>query len=100
MKLSHKIILILITVALILRIPILLVRYFDPDEFEHLHAARNIYHGMIPYRDYFEHHTPFLHFFISPLYLFWGDTIPLIFVARGIMLISVVETHSRRLGQK
>ena len=81
------IILALIAVALILRIPILLVRYFDPDEFEHLHAARNIYHGMVPYRDYFEHHTPFLHFLMAPLYLFWGDTIPLLFVARGIMLI-------------
>ena len=87
MKLTHKIIIILIAIALILRIPILLVRYFDPDEFEHLHAARNIYHGMVPYRDYFEHHTPLLHFFMAPLYLFFGDTIPLIFVARGIMLI-------------
>ena len=87
MTLTHKIILILIAVALILRIPILLVRYFDPDEFEHLHAARNIYQGMVPYRDYFEHHTPFLHFLIAPLYLFLGDKIPLIFVARSIMLI-------------
>ncbi|MBC8229574.1 glycosyltransferase family 39 protein [bacterium] len=87
MTLTHKIILILIAVALILRIPILLVRYFDPDEFEHLHAARNIYHGMVPYRDYFEHHTPFLHFLIAPLYLFLGGKIPLIFVARSIMLI-------------
>ncbi|MBI1927377.1 glycosyltransferase family 39 protein [Candidatus Poribacteria bacterium] len=74
-------------IALILRIPILFVRGFDTDEFEHLHAARSIYHGMVPYRDYFEVHTPFLHFFLAPLYLFFGDQIALLFVARGIMLI-------------
>ncbi|MBC8460091.1 MAG: glycosyltransferase family 39 protein, partial [Deltaproteobacteria bacterium] len=87
MTFAQKLILTFIILALLMRVPIFLVRYFDPDEFEHLHAARNIYHGMVPYRDYFEHHTPFLHFLLAPLYFIWGDSIPLIFVARGIMLI-------------
>ena len=31
------------------------VRYFNPDEFEHLHFAWCISKGMLPYRDFFEH---------------------------------------------
>src|SRR5262245_39231200 len=42
-------------------------RAFDPDEFEHMHAAWNIAQGMIPYRDFFEHHTPWMHFMLAPL---------------------------------
>ena len=63
--LTQRIIFILIAVAFIIRIPTLFVRYFDPDEFEHLHAARNIYLGMVPYKDYFEHHTHFFNFLLD-----------------------------------
>jgi len=75
-----------ILATIIIRIPILYNRYFDPDEFEHLHAASSIFHGMVIYRDFFEHHTPFIHFLLAPLYLFFGDSITLIFVARWMML--------------
>lgn len=44
-------------------------RPFDPDEFEHLHAAFSISRGMLPYVDFFEHHTPLLHYTLQPL--FW-----------------------------
>jgi hypothetical protein len=81
------VILILVLIAFILRIPLLQIRYFDPDEFQHLHGARQIYHGEIPYRDYFDHHTPFLHFIMSGLYPFVGDNIQILNVARSLMLI-------------
>lgn len=84
---THKIILVLILIAILFQIPIILVRHFDNDEFEHLHGARNIYHGMVPYRDYFEHHTPFSHYFLALLYIFLADKIELIFLARFIMLV-------------
>ncbi len=81
------VIFLLILTALILRIPILKVRGFDPDEFQHLHGARQIYHGDIPYRDYFEHHTPFLHFVLTGLYPIFGEEIRILFAARALMLV-------------
>lgn len=33
-------------------------RFFDPDEFEHAHAAWCWSKGLVPYKDFFEHHTP------------------------------------------
>lgn len=81
------VIFLLILTALILRIPILKTRGFDPDEFQHLHGARQIYHGDIPYRDYFEHHTPFLHFVLTGLYPIFGEEIRILFAARALMLV-------------
>jgi hypothetical protein len=49
-----------------IRLLLLRAHAFDPDEFEHLHGAWCIAHGMLPYRDYFEHHTPWLHFLLAP----------------------------------
>jgi hypothetical protein len=42
-------------------------RGFDPDEFQHLHGGWCLAHGLWPYRDYFEHHTPWLWFALAPL---------------------------------
>jgi len=69
------------------RVPILKVRGFDPDEFQHLHSARQIYHGDVTYRDYFEHHTPFLHFLMSGLYPIFGEEIRIVFAARALMMV-------------
>lgn len=85
-KHPHRIfIFLLILFAFSMRISILRVRYFDPDEFEHLHAAYSIHHGMLPYRDFFEHHTPMLHYMLAFLYPIFGETIRLIFAARFLM---------------
>jgi hypothetical protein len=35
-------------------------REFGPDEFQHLHAAWCVSQGLVPYRDFFEHHMPAL----------------------------------------
>ncbi len=43
------------------------IREFDPDEFQHLQVAWLVASGEIPYKDFFEHHTPLYHFLISPL---------------------------------
>ncbi len=81
------IILVFILIAFALRIPIFQIRYYDPDEFQHLHGARQIYHGEIPYRDYFDHHTPFLHFILSTLYPVVGENVRILAVARSLMLV-------------
>ena len=43
-------------------------RYWDPDEFEHLQGSWLISQGLIPYRDYFEHHTPLWHLLTSQVF--------------------------------
>jgi len=43
------------------------IRAFDPDEFQHLEMAWLIATHAVPYKDFFEHHTPLYHFLISPL---------------------------------
>lgn len=66
---------------------------FNPDEFWHLHAAWCLSQGMIPYRDFFEHHTPWLYFLLAPfLRLYRVDIDPnaavgFIFLARRIMAL-------------
>jgi hypothetical protein len=44
---------------------VLRARVFVVDEFEHLHAAWCISQGLVPYRDFFEHHTPWYHAALS-----------------------------------
>lgn len=87
LSLTHKIIFALILAAFILRLPIIFERYINPDEFEHLHAIRSVSCGMLPYRDFFEHHTPLLYFLFSPIYSFSGDNISTIFIFRLLMLV-------------
>jgi 4-amino-4-deoxy-L-arabinose transferase-like glycosyltransferase len=53
---------------LIARIPVIPVRVFDPDEFEHAHAAWSVFRGLLPYRDFFEHHTPWYYLALSPFF--------------------------------
>ena len=51
------------------RLQLLMVRAFDADELQHLHSAWLVSEGFLPYRDYFQHHTPGLHYLLRPL--FW-----------------------------
>jgi hypothetical protein len=75
------------------RLWLLEIRCFDQDEFEHLHGAWLISKGLLPYRDYFEHHTPWLHFLLAPFYHFFdvetnvGDAFAFLFFARRLMWI-------------
>jgi hypothetical protein len=55
----------LIVGAFVIRLALVDRHAFDPDEFQHLHGAWSIANGLLPYRDYFEHHTPWLHFFLA-----------------------------------
>jgi hypothetical protein len=40
---------------------------FDDDEFQHAHICWSIAHGIMPYRDFFEHHTPAYHILFAPV---------------------------------
>jgi hypothetical protein len=40
---------------------------FNEDELQHLHAAWLVGQGLVPYRDYFDHHPPLYHLVVSPV---------------------------------
>lgn len=65
--------LIVLTVGfLAARIPVIIHRFFDVDEFEHTHAAWCVFKGLVPYRDFFEHHTPWYYYLIGPFFRFFA----------------------------
>jgi len=57
-----------IVVLLLARLPSIPVRFFDPDELEHARAAFSVWKGLLPYRDFFEHHTPWYHFLLASFF--------------------------------
>ncbi len=57
---------------LVARLPLLLHRRYDPDELEHAHTAWCWSRGLLPYRDFFEHHTPWYPFALKPFFN-WFD---------------------------
>jgi hypothetical protein len=96
-----------IAALLLVRLPLLLHRKFDPDEFEHAHAAWCLFKGMLPYRDFFEHHTPWYYYTLRPLFhLFAVDASfesarHLLLVGRALSLLLTVLSVSLtvRLGR-
>lgn len=61
-----------ITAALLLsRLWFVTHRALDLDEFEHAHAAWSVSRGLLPYRDFFEHHPPALYLLSAPIF---GDS--------------------------
>ena len=81
----------LIMISYSIRFRLLQMNKFNPDEFEHLHTAWCITKGLIPYRDFFEHHTPLFYYFLAPLVRLFqvetsvDDAISMIFFARTAM---------------
>jgi hypothetical protein len=61
-------VLVAIAGLLLARIPLIPVRVFDPDELEHSHAAWSLFRGLCPYRDFFEHHTPWYYYALAPFF--------------------------------
>src|SRR3569623_1459042 len=57
-----------IIVLLLAQLPSVPTRFFDPDEFEHAHAAWSVSRGLVPYRDFFEHHTPWYYYLLAPFF--------------------------------
>jgi 4-amino-4-deoxy-L-arabinose transferase-like glycosyltransferase len=65
---SHVALFVLIAGFFAARIPLIPRRRFDPDEFEHAHDAWLMWKGMVPYKDFFEHHTPWYYYALRPFY--------------------------------
>jgi hypothetical protein len=80
---------------------ILPIRSFDPDEFQHAHAAWSTWKGLIPYRDFFEHHTPWYYYALRPLFGWFNvdgsfeSARHFLIVARGISaLLAILSVFS------
>ncbi len=78
--------LVLFSISLVFRVRALVIRYFEADELEHLRGAFCVFSGWLPYKDFFEHHTPLIYYLLSPLFYF-GETPGVIFISRGLMLL-------------
>jgi len=96
-------------------IPLILHRFFDPDEFEHAHAAWCVSQGMLPYKDFFEHHTPWYYYALRPFFhwfdvaarfesarhfLLFGRGLSLALSALSVLLVSQIGRvwENRRVG--
>jgi hypothetical protein len=66
-------------------IPLIPHRAFDADEFEHSHAAWCVFKGMVPYKDFFEHHTPWYYYLLRPFFN-WFDVASSVESARHFLL--------------
>ncbi len=92
-RLDCVFVLVAIAVLLIARIPLMGVRFFDPDELEHSHAAWSVFKGLLPYKDFFEHHTPWYYFALSPFFRWFAvdqsfdSARHFLIFARGISLV-------------
>lgn len=78
-----------LVVLLVARVHLIFERVYDPDEFEHLHAAYSVAHGQVPYRDFFEHHGPLTYWVSAPLVL-WSDDPPT--VLTGLRFVSLAAS--------
>ena len=64
---------------------------FDDDEFQHTHFSWLINKGQLPYKDFFEHHMPVYHLFLSPLFFLTGGSAG-IFLFRLVSVVSGLGT--------
>ena len=80
----------LIVVPFLLRLELLQRRVFGNDELEHLHFAWSVSQGEVPYRDYFDHHTPGLQLALAPMFARFrvetsaADAVASLFFARRV----------------
>ena len=76
---------------------------FEWDELQLLHGAWSMAHGLLPYRDFFEHHPPLLHALVAPLVggeteISWRLLLALRVVALAVVL-GAVTCFARLLGR-
>lgn len=58
------------------------IRFFDIDEFAHLHWTHNLVSGLRPYTDFFYFTPPFYLYTLAPLFAFAGKTINILLYGR------------------
>lgn len=69
------------------RLTLGLNRYFDVDEYAHLHYAYNYSQGLSPYTDFFYIFPPFFLIILSPLWVLFSNPITVLIEARILIFI-------------
>jgi hypothetical protein len=59
----------------------------DSDEPQHLHVVWGWTRGMIPYRDYFDNHSPLFQFLCAPFFAWFGERADIIVPMRLLMIV-------------
>ncbi len=92
---THKLTLTLYTVLLIILAYLLnwhfrlaLTRYFDVDEFAHLHWGYNLWSGKYPFRDFFYIFPPFFLYTIAAIIQFFGRSVASLIMARVVIFMA------------
>ncbi len=74
-------------VLLIFRLQLSLVRFFDADEFTHLHWAAQVAQGQKMYVDFFTFFTPGFYWFFAPLFWIWPANPSILIVGRLVSFV-------------
>jgi hypothetical protein len=94
----------LLSAALLLRAGFAANGPVDADESQHLHAAWLVGEGRVPYRDFWEHHSPLMYYAVAPLTRAFTDSPRVYLAARVGMIITALAMTAflyliaRRLG--
>ena len=73
---------VILIIFLIWRFKLGITRYFDIDEFAHLHWGYSLFIGERPYTDFFYLFPPFFLYVISSLIAVWGRSVTMLLSAR------------------
>ena len=65
-------------------------RFFDHDEFEVMHTTWKLSQGQAIYTDFLQHHHPFTHYTLLPLYTLFGGTTDVLIAARMVIFALLV----------
>jgi hypothetical protein len=65
-------------------------RPMDHDEVEHLHASWLVAQGQVPFRDFWQHHSPMLYLVLSPLMRLGLEPTYIPFVAKAVSLLLMI----------
>ncbi len=82
----------LLIVPFLMELATIRMRGIDPDELEHLHAGFCVWRGMLPYRDFFEHHSPALYYLLQPAFWIFGPDLKVLWLGRAIMCVMSLAT--------
>jgi hypothetical protein len=66
--------------------------HIDPDESQHLHAAWLVASGRVPYRDFWENHTPLFYYLLAPLTRWLADQPAVYPTGRATMVLLTLPT--------
>lgn len=98
-----------LAITALLRFHMSIIRFFDPDEFAHLHWTYLLLQGDIPYKDIFIYHIPIFQLFLIPI-IALPPSPTLLLVSRIVMffllgvlllciyILSVKITGNKRVG--